>query len=133
MAPKQPRGFVGQVRGVSHHGQENELSTNRPDTLTQTFFIQNFSLAVGRRTIQLTNFDSVSTPPARMIGLRPTLGNRFSGGIITLHWVAALSVNWVADLIAASTFRLTLRSKIEGCPERKFNAATFSPVNLETT
>ncbi len=39
MALIQPRDFVGQVRGVSHHGQENKTSTNRPDTLTQTFFI----------------------------------------------------------------------------------------------
>jgi hypothetical protein len=39
MALTQPRGFVGQGRGVSHHGQENKTSTNRPDTLTQTFVI----------------------------------------------------------------------------------------------
>src|SRR6476660_3678300 len=39
MALTRPRGFEGQVRGVSHHGQENKTSTNRPDTLTQTFFI----------------------------------------------------------------------------------------------
>jgi len=38
------------IRGVSHHGEENTLH-DRPHTLTQTFFIRNFSLAVGRRTV----------------------------------------------------------------------------------
>jgi hypothetical protein len=34
------------------------ISTNRPDTLTQTFFTINFSLAVGRRTIDFGKFES---------------------------------------------------------------------------
>jgi hypothetical protein len=62
MALKQPRGFVGQVRGVSHHGQENELSTNRPDTLTQTFFIH--QLFPCSQTADHT-FDQVRFRPSR--------------------------------------------------------------------
>ena len=41
--------------GVSQHRQETHLH-NRPDTLTQTFFTINFSLAVGRRTIHIGKF-----------------------------------------------------------------------------
>jgi len=39
MALTQPRRFEGQASRVSHHGQKKRISTNRPDILTQTFFI----------------------------------------------------------------------------------------------
>jgi hypothetical protein len=87
MALTRPRGFEGQVRGVSHHGQENKLSTNRPDTLTQTFFIQ--QLFPCSQTADHT-FEKLRKPafvPEHASGADDIL--KANSGGITLHQVAA--------------------------------------------
>jgi len=84
MALKQPRHFEGQARGVSHHGQENKLSTNRPDTLTQTFFIHKLfpcSWAADHTFEKLCFSDHA-------FGVDDILTTQ-SGGGITLHRVTA--------------------------------------------
>src|ERR1035441_1609043 len=78
MALTQPRRFEGQVRGVSHHGQETHLhkqagyiDADIPSSINFSLAFRrrtihdadipssiNFSLAFRRRTIHLTKFDT---------------------------------------------------------------------------
>jgi hypothetical protein len=67
MALTQPRGFVGQVRGVSHHGQEIDLHLKAGYIDADFPSSINFSLAFRRRTIHLTKFEfATHTPLARV-------------------------------------------------------------------
>jgi hypothetical protein len=56
MALTRSRGLEGQVRGVSHHGQEIDLHLEAGYIDADFPSSINFSLAFRRRTIHLSNF-----------------------------------------------------------------------------
>jgi hypothetical protein len=101
MALKQPRGFVGQGRGVSHHGQENKNLHKQAGYIDADFpSSTNFSLAVARRTIHLRSYVfSRNMPPAWMIlgYSSPVAGRKVEPG-------DGMRVKWVPEWSAASTY-----------------------------
>ena len=84
MALTRPRGFEGQVRGVSHHGQETHLHKQAGYIDADFPSSTNFSLAVARRTIHLRNYDF----PKHAGGVDDIFAAQFGGGR-TLYQVAA--------------------------------------------
>jgi hypothetical protein len=68
MALTRPRGFEGQVRGVSHHGQEIDLHLKVGYIDADIPSFTNFSLAFRRRTIHCGNYVFRVAPLGELVG-----------------------------------------------------------------